>query len=63
MKLDKLLKRKEITDYISIGDTKLRELIKKDLFIKPVKIQGFKEDLYSLSELQNWISEQKEKRI
>ena len=63
MKWDKLIKRKEITNYISIGDTKLRELIKKDLFIKPLRIEGFKEDLYSLSEVQNWISEQKEKRL
>lgn len=63
MEFDKLIKRKEISNYVSVGDTKLRELIKNGLFIQPVKIEGFKEDLYSLSEIQNWISKQKEKRV
>jgi prophage regulatory protein len=59
---DKLLKRKELYDYLKIKDTKLRELIKKGKIIKPIIIEGFNEELYSLNELQEFIETQKAKR-
>ena len=59
---DKLLKRKELYDYLKIKYTKLRELIKKGKIIKPIIIEGFNEELYSLNELQEFIETQKAKR-
>ncbi|MGB6327429.1 MAG: hypothetical protein WBF48_00760 [Halarcobacter sp.] len=59
---DKLIKRKEISGILSIGDTKLREMISENKLIKPILLNGFKEPLFSFNELQEWIKEQKEKR-
>lgn len=59
---DRLIKRKEIFQYLEIKDTKLRELIKAGKIIKPISIEGFNEELYSLNELQIWIFDQKTKR-
>ena len=55
-------KRKEIFFYLQIKDTKLKELIKAGKFIKPIFAEGFCEALYSLNELQEWITAIKEKR-
>lgn len=60
--MDKLIKRKQISEYITIQDTKIREMIKKGQLIEPVYIEGFNENLFSLKELQEWIEAQKEKR-
>ena len=62
MQIDRLIKRKEISNYIEIKDTKLKQLIKAGKIIKPIIIEGFQEELYSFNELQIWISDQKEKR-
>lgn len=60
--VDKLIKRKEICEITTIGDTKVRELIKEGKLIKPISIEGFNEPLFSFNELQKWIEEQKQKR-
>lgn len=60
--VDKLIKRKEICEITTIGDTKVRELIKEGKLIKPIFIEGFSEPLFSLNELYEWIEEQKLKR-
>ncbi len=62
MQIDRLIKRKEISNYIEIKDTKLKQLIKAGKIIKPIIIEGFNEELYSLNELQIWIFDQKTKR-
>lgn len=62
MTVDRLIKRKEIFFYLQIKDTKLKELIKAGKFIKPIFAEGFCEALYSLNELQEWITAIKEKR-
>lgn len=63
MIIDKLIKRKGIFEFVAIGDTKLKEMIEKGYLIKPVKIDGFNEELYSLNELKEWIEAQKSKRL
>ena len=62
MQIDRLIKRKEILSYLEIKDTKLRQMIKTGKIIKPIIIEGFNEELYSLNELQIWIFDQKTKR-
>lgn len=62
MQIDRLIKRKEILSYLEIKDTKLKQLIKAGKIIKPIIIEGFNEELYSLNELQIWIFDQKTKR-
>ena len=62
MTADRLIKRKEIFFYLQIKDTKLKELIKAGKFIKPIFAEGFCEALYSLNELQEWITALKDKR-
>ena len=62
MQIDRLIKRKEISNYIEIKDTKLKQLIKAGKVIRPIIIEDFNEELYSLNELQIWIFEQKAKR-
>lgn len=36
---DRLIRRKEIYSYINIKDTKLRELIDNNLFVKPISVE------------------------
>ena len=62
MQIDRLIKRKEILSYLEIKDTKLKQLIKAGKIIKPIIIEGFNEELYSLNELQEFIETQKAKR-
>lgn len=62
MNTDRLIRRKEIFNYIEIKDTKLKELIDNNLFVKPITIPGFNEKLFSFNELQEWIEAQKVKR-
>ena len=62
MQIDRLIKRKEISNYIEIKDTKLKQLIKAGKVIRPIIIEDFNEELYSLNELQIWIFDQKAKR-
>ena len=62
MTVDRLIKRKEIFFYLEIKDTKLKELIKAGKFIKPIFAEGFCEALYSLNELEEWITSIKKKR-
>ena len=62
MTADRLIKRKEIFFYLQIKDTKLKELIKAGKFIKPIFAEGFCEALYSLNELEEWITSIKKKR-
>ena len=59
---DIFIKKKEILNYIKIGETKLNELIRTGKLIEPVIIDGFKEPLYSLEELKEWMQKQLEKR-
>ena len=59
---DKFIKRKEICEIVSIGDTKLREMISDGKFITPIYIEDFNEGLFSYIELQEWMKKQKEKR-
>jgi len=59
---DIFIKKKEILNYIKIGETKLNELIRTGKLIEPVIIDGFKEPLYSLEELNEWMQKQLEKR-
>lgn len=63
MNNDKLLKRKEVLKYLQIGDTKLKELISTNKFVKAINIDGFNEKLFSYNEIQAWIVEQKNKRL
>ncbi len=62
MNTDRLIRRKEIFNYIEIKDTKLKELIDNNLFVKPITIPGFNEKLFSFNELQEWIEAQKVKK-
>lgn len=62
MLTDRLIKRKEISSYIEIKDTKLKEMIKAGKIIKPIIIEGFNEELFSFNELKEWIETQKAKR-
>lgn len=63
MENDKFIKRKEISEIVSIGDTKLREMISEGKFISPIYIEDFNEGLFSYIELQEWMKQQKEKRF
>ncbi len=62
MQIDRLIKRKSFFYYLEIKDTKIKEMIDKELVIKPISIEGFSEKLFSLNELQEWIDVQKAKR-
>jgi predicted DNA-binding transcriptional regulator AlpA len=59
---DRLIRRKEIYSYINIKDTKLRELIDNNLFVKPISVPGFNEKLYSINEIQEYIEKLKAAR-
>ena len=59
---DRLLKKPDILPILKIGKNKLYDIINSGDFIKPIKLPGVKLDFYSYTELQNWISKQKEKR-
>ena len=59
---DKFKQSGEIEKYISIGKTKITEIIKSGKFVKPIVIDGFSYPLYSVSEIQKWMEEQKQKR-
>ncbi len=59
---DRLIRRKEIYTYINIKDTKLRELIDNNLFVKPISVPGFYEKLYSINEIQEYIEKLKAAR-
>ena len=59
---DKFIQSGEIEKYISIGKTKITEIIKSGKFVKPTLIDGFSYPLYSVSEIQKWMEEQKQKR-
>ncbi|GGD36202.1 hypothetical protein GCM10012288_07750 [Malaciobacter pacificus] len=60
--LDTFIKKKELLNYVKIGETKLDELIRTGKLIQPLMIDGFKDPLYSLQELNEWMKEQREKR-
>ena len=59
---DKFIQSGEIEKYISIGKTKITEIINSGKFVKPIVIDGFSYPLYSVSEIQKWMEEQKQKR-
>ena len=59
---DKFIQSGEIEKYISIGKTKITEIIKNGKFVKPIIIDGFSYPLYSVQEIQKWMEEQKQKR-
>ena len=59
---DKFIQSGEIEKYISIGKTKITEIIKSGKFVKPIVIDGFSYPLYSVAEIQKWMEEQKQKR-
>ncbi|AYJ79600.1 hypothetical protein AN286_05375 [Aliarcobacter cryaerophilus ATCC 43158] len=59
---DKFIQSGEIEKYISIGKTKITEIIKNGKFVKPILIDGFSYPLYSVEEIKNWMEEQKQKR-
>ena len=61
---DKLNQKKEILNlFIGIGETKLDEIIKSEDFVKPIFINGFAYPLYSTSEVNKWIEDQKQNRV
>lgn len=62
MNTDRLIRRKSIFNYIEIKDTKIREMIENNLFVKPITIPGFNEKLFSFSEIQEWIENLKTER-
>lgn len=59
---DKLIKKMEVLDYVRIGETKIDEIIKDGKFVKPIYIDGFAHALYSVTEVQEWIKLQRQKR-
>lgn len=59
---DKFIQSGEIEKYISIGKTKITEIIRNGNFVKPIFINGFSYPLYSVAEIQKWMEEQKQKR-
>jgi len=59
---DKFIQSGEIEKYISIGKTKITEIIKSGNFVKPIFINGLSYPLYSVAEIQKWMEEQKQKR-
>lgn len=62
MSEDKLIQTGEIENYVGIGKTKIKEIVKSENFVKPIFINGFAYALYSVKEIQQWIEEQKQKR-
>lgn len=62
MNIDTFIKRKEIPNHLPIGDTKLKEMIKAGKLIKPITIDDYCEELFSLKELSEWMEAQKAKR-
>ncbi|MFW2578777.1 hypothetical protein [Aliarcobacter butzleri] len=61
-KEDKFVQEGEIQNYIRIGKTKIKEIIKSGFFVSPIYIDGFAYPLYSVKEIQQWIEEQKQRR-
>lgn len=59
---DKFIQKKEILQFIGIGETKLDGIIKSGTFVKPIPIKGFAYPLYSKLEINEWMDEQKKKR-
>ncbi|MCG3701629.1 hypothetical protein L5F41_05925 [Aliarcobacter butzleri] len=60
---DKFIQKKDILlQFISIGETKLDEIIKNGNFVKPIPIEGFAYPLYSQIEINTWMDQQKKKR-
>ncbi|MDK2051709.1 helix-turn-helix transcriptional regulator [Aliarcobacter butzleri] len=59
---DKFIQKKEILQFIGIGETKLDVIIKKGNFVKPIPIEGFAYPLYSKLEINEWMDNQKKKR-
>lgn len=62
MNMDKFIKRKEIPNHIPIKETKLKAMIKAGKLIKPITIDDYNEELFSLIELSEWMEAQKVKR-
>lgn len=60
--VDKLIKKAEVLEYVSIGETKIDEIIRNGKFVKPIFIDGFAHALYSVNEVQEWIKLQRQKR-
>ena len=60
---DRLIKRKGIFYFVEIKDTKMKEMIENNLFVKPITIPGFNEKLFSFLEIQEWIENLKRERM
>lgn len=61
-KTERFLKIDEVIEIVGIGKTKTNELIAQNKFIKPIRINGFSNRLFSLLELEEWMNQQKQKR-
>lgn len=59
---DVFIRKNEIHSFISIGKTKLDELISKGAFVEPIYLPHFNEPFFSLNEINKWMEEQKTNR-
>ena len=59
---DKFIQKKEILQFIGIGETKLDQILKNGSFVEPIPIEGFAYPLYSILEINEWMDKQKQKR-
>lgn len=57
---DKFLRIEQVTEIVSLGETKIRELIKAGSFPRPYTIHGIARKLWSYREIQEWIAEVKD---
>ena len=60
--IDKFIKIDEVIECVGIGKTKIIEMSKNGKFVKPLRIDGFSSNLFSLIEIQEWMEDQKKKR-
>lgn len=59
---DVFLRKNDILKSLPFGKTKLNEMIKKGMFINPITIEDFNQQLFSLNELNIWMKEKKKNR-
>ena len=56
---DTLLKKPDVIKILKIGRNKLYDIINSGQFISPIRLSNTQIDLYSNTELQEWIRQQK----
>lgn len=60
--MDKFMRTDEVVKCVGIGKTKIKEMSKNGQFVRPLKIDGFSDNLFSYLEIQEWMREQRKKR-